>query len=66
MHLQAVHIGDNLVTDIMGGNNAGLKATIWVDRHNKGLPSDCKPQCRPSFVVQHVTELDGLMSELQS
>ena len=65
--VQAVHIGDNLVTDIMGGNNAGLKATIWVDRQNRGFSSaDSKPECRPSYIVQHVTDLEKLMQRLQS
>lgn len=65
--LQAVHIGDNLVTDIMGGNKAGLKATIWVDRQGKGFSAVAwKPECRPSHIVQHVTDLAKLMPELNT
>lgn len=65
--MQAVHIGDNLITDIMGGNSAGLKATIWVDRQDRGFePEHWKAECRPSHIVQHVTELAKLLPELQN
>lgn len=63
--LQAVHIGDNLVTDIEGGIGAGLRATIWVDRQDAGIPAGVPQQKHPAFVVHHVTDLAKLMPELQ-
>ena len=62
---QAIHIGDNLVTDIQGGNGAGLKATIWVDRQNIGIPEGVELRSRPTFVVHHVTDLVKLMPQLK-
>ena len=59
--LQAVHIGDSLTTDIAGGNNVGLKATIWVNRRGLPLPEGA---AKPSHIVRHVTELAGLLPQV--
>ena len=61
--LQAVHIGDSLGADIQGGINAGLRATIWVNPMGKPLPRGA-PQ--PTFIVQHVAELLGVLDQLAS
>ena len=59
---QAVHIGDSLKSDIQGGINAGLAATVWVNRHG----ADPRPgDPRPTFTVRHVTELPGCLSKLR-
>ena len=57
--LQAVHIGDSLTTDIAGGNNVGLKATIWVNRRGLPLPEGA---AKPTHTVRHVTELAGALT----
>lgn len=45
---EAVHIGDSLGSDIQGGINAGLAATVWVNPSGTPAP-DGKPQ--PTRVV---------------
>ena len=39
---QAVMIGDSLAADMQGGQNAGLAATVWVNRSGAARP----PQAR--------------------
>jgi len=57
-----VHVGDSLKADIQGGVNAGLAATVWVNRHGLDLrPGDP----RPTFTVRHVTDLPECLSELR-
>jgi FMN phosphatase YigB (HAD superfamily) len=61
--VQAVHIGDSLGADIQGGINAGLGATIWVNPLGKPLPRGAP---KPTFTVQHVAELLGVLDQLAS
>jgi len=64
---EAVHIGDNLVTDVAGANRAGLMASVWVNRGAKPLPGGLELDCRPTHTVKHVTDagpiLAGMMSQ---
>lgn len=39
---RAVVMGDNLGSDILGGNNAGID-TIWYNRHNEPLAGPARP-----------------------
>ena len=38
----AVVVGDNLGSDILGGNNAGID-TVWYNRHNEPLTGPARP-----------------------
>lgn len=58
---EAIHVGDNLITDIQGGSNAGLAATVWINRNGIQLPSEA---VSPDFTVAHVTELGLLLEQL--
>jgi N-acylneuraminate-9-phosphatase len=58
---EAVHVGDNLGSDIQGGINAGLAATIWLPP--PGAPAD--PQPRPDHIIQDILELPELLHQLQ-
>ena len=53
---EALMVGDSLACDILGGHNAELAGTVWVDRHSRGLPADFsgKP---PAHTVASVLEL---------
>ncbi|XP_056423542.1 N-acylneuraminate-9-phosphatase isoform X2 [Hyla sarda] len=57
-----VMVGDNLDTDILGGLNAGLKATIWLNK-NPHLNSDPKPA--PHYVINCITRLPEVLQNLQ-
>lgn len=61
--VQACHIGDSLATDIAGGQNSGLRATIWVNRNGLALPATA---AQPTFVVRHVTELAQLLPQMMA
>ena len=53
---EVLMVGDSLACDILGGHNAGLAGTVWVDRYSRGLPADFsgKP---PAHTVASVLEL---------
>ncbi|XP_075452452.1 N-acylneuraminate-9-phosphatase isoform X1 [Ascaphus truei] len=57
-----VMVGDNLDTDIQGGVNAGLKATIWINK-SAFLPSNPCPV--PHCIIHSVLELPGVLKDLQ-
>ncbi|XP_075056820.1 N-acylneuraminate-9-phosphatase [Mixophyes fleayi] len=57
-----VMVGDNLDTDIQGGLNAGLKATIWL---NKNTHVTSNPSPTPHYTIQSVTHLPDVLKNLQ-
>ncbi|XP_069743804.1 N-acylneuraminate-9-phosphatase [Narcine bancroftii] len=50
-------IGDNLETDIKGGLNAGLGATVWVNNNNL----KCQEAAMPDFTVKSVLEVMDIL-----
>lgn len=56
-----VMVGDTLETDIQGGLNAGLKATVWVNRSGS-VPLKSAPV--PHYVVSSVLELPALLPSI--
>ncbi len=64
--LQAVHIGDNLVTDVAGANRAGLQASVWVNRGSKPLPADIEQDCLPKHIVEHITDALPMLMDMMS
>ncbi|XP_044146975.1 N-acylneuraminate-9-phosphatase [Bufo gargarizans] len=57
-----VMVGDNLDTDILGGLNAGLKATIWL---NKNSDVKCNPKPTPHYIITCITHLPEVLGNLQ-
>ncbi|CAJ0953432.1 unnamed protein product [Ranitomeya imitator] len=57
-----VMVGDSLETDILGGLNAGLKATIWLNRNPHG---NSNPKPTPHYVIDCVTRLPDVLRNLQ-
>lgn len=53
-----VMIGDSLDTDIQGGLNAGLKATIWINKTGI-VPSETSPV--PHYTISSLLDLPGLL-----
>uniref|UniRef100_A0A3Q2LSV0 N-acetylneuraminic acid phosphatase n=1 Tax=Equus caballus TaxID=9796 RepID=A0A3Q2LSV0_HORSE len=56
-----VMIGDTLETDIQGGINAGLKATVWINK-NGIVPLKSYPM--PHYIVSSVLELPALLQSI--
>ena len=57
---EAVHVGDNLESDIQGGIDARLAATIWLPQ--PGAPEN--PMPKPNHVIADILELPALMAQL--
>jgi putative hydrolase of the HAD superfamily len=53
---EILFVGDNPYTDIIGAHGVGMK-TAWV-RMGREYPSDAPA---PDFIIDHVTELKGLL-----
>lgn len=56
---EVIMVGDNLMTDILGANRAGIKSA-WINRHNKE-PNEVLP----TFEIQHLEELFSVLDELK-
>ncbi|XP_007451501.1 PREDICTED: N-acylneuraminate-9-phosphatase [Lipotes vexillifer] len=56
-----VMVGDTLETDIQGGLNAGLKATVWINK-NGMVPLKSSP--RPHYIVSSVLELPAVLQSI--
>ncbi|XP_052039831.1 N-acylneuraminate-9-phosphatase [Apodemus sylvaticus] len=56
-----VMVGDTLETDIQGGLNAGLKATVWI---NKSGRVPLTPSPMPHYMVSSVLELPALLQSI--
>ncbi|NP_001084546.1 N-acetylneuraminic acid phosphatase L homeolog isoform X1 [Xenopus laevis] len=56
-----VMVGDNLDTDIQGGLNAGLKATIWINQN----PSINKVMPTPHYTIKSVMEVPDVLKNVK-
>ena len=60
---RCVMVGDSLDTDIQGGFDAGVRATVWIK--NSGAPQDmCTAE--PDYTVPTVLDLPGILVELNA
>ncbi|MBT2757168.1 HAD family hydrolase [Mesobacillus foraminis] len=55
---EAIMVGDNLMTDILGANRAGIKS-VWINRHNKE-----RNEVVPTYEIKHLEELFPILEEL--
>jgi putative hydrolase of the HAD superfamily len=55
---EVIMVGDNLMTDILGANRAGIKS-VWINRHKKE-----RNEVIPSYEIQHLEELYPILEEL--
>ena len=54
---QAVHVGDNLVTDVQGAASVGMR-TIWFNPEGKSLESeDCPEAIQPNDIVERLEQI---------
>ncbi|XP_030166111.1 N-acylneuraminate-9-phosphatase isoform X2 [Lynx canadensis] len=56
-----VMVGDTLETDIQGGLNAGLKATVWINK-NGIMPLKSSPM--PHYIISSVLELPAVLQSI--
>lgn len=57
---EAIMVGDNLLTDILGANRAGMKS-VWINRHNKE-----RNDIIPTYEIKHLGELFQILEELKT
>nr|XP_033791419.1 N-acylneuraminate-9-phosphatase [Geotrypetes seraphini]XP_033791420.1 N-acylneuraminate-9-phosphatase [Geotrypetes seraphini] len=57
---ECIMVGDNLDTDIQGGLNAGLKATVWI---NKSIPL-VKPSLVPHYTISSVLDVPIILNNI--
>lgn len=57
---EAIMVGDNLLTDILGATRAGIKS-VWINRHNKERLKDVTP----TYEIKHLEELFPILNELK-
>ncbi|XP_069973377.1 neurochondrin homolog [Penaeus vannamei] len=57
---ECIMVGDKLETDILGGLNAGLAATVWVNSKNK----EATKEVQPAFTIDTVTQLPQILPNL--
>lgn len=55
---EVIMVGDNLMTDILGANRAGIKS-VWINRHDKE-----RNEVIPTYEIQHLEELFPILEEL--
>ncbi|XP_070578953.1 N-acylneuraminate-9-phosphatase-like [Ptychodera flava] len=60
---ECVMIGDSLKTDIEGGLNSGLFATVWINP-NSAEPSGFDPE--PCYSIPSVLLLEGVLTNMHS
>ncbi|MRH44387.1 HAD-IA family hydrolase [Aquibacillus halophilus] len=56
---EVIMVGDNLMTDILGANRAGIK-TIWINREDKQLDTVV-----PNYEINNLNDLFPILSELK-
>ncbi|WP_066066705.1 HAD family hydrolase [Neobacillus soli] len=56
---EVLMVGDNLMTDILGANRAGIK-TVWINRHDKK-----RNEVIPTYEIQQLGELYAILEELK-
>ncbi|WP_050616378.1 HAD family hydrolase [Bacillus testis] len=55
---EALMVGDNLMTDILGSNRAGIR-NVWVNRHRKE-----RTEVEPTYEIKHLEELYPLLERM--
>ena len=56
---EAIMVGDNLMTDILGASRAGMKS-VWINRHQKE-----RNEVVPTYEISHLEELFSILDELK-
>ncbi|KAG7279803.1 hypothetical protein CRUP_013713 [Coryphaenoides rupestris] len=59
---RCVMVGDSLDTDIQGGSDAGVRATVWIE--NPGAPQDACT-ATPDYTTTTVLDLPGILGRIE-
>lgn len=57
---EAIMVGDNLMTDILGASRVGMKS-VWINRHHKE-----RNEVIPTYEIKYLSELFGILDELNN
>ncbi|NSL50647.1 HAD family hydrolase [Calidifontibacillus erzurumensis] len=57
---EAIMVGDNLLTDILGASRVGMKS-VWINRHNKERLNEVTPD----YEIKHLEELFPILESLK-
>ena len=57
---ECIMVGDNIVNDIKGGKNAGVKITVWLNARGKIAPSDIQPD----YIIEDIKDLETVFRDL--
>lgn len=57
-----VMVGDDLDTDIQGGFNAGVRATVWISSSGRRVPD---ASVEPDYTIATVLDLPGVLAQLE-
>ncbi|TRY55871.1 hypothetical protein DNTS_029122, partial [Danionella cerebrum] len=57
-----IMVGDSLSTDIKGGINAGVRATVWINSEGTSLP---RGSVIPDYTVPTVLKLNEVLAQLK-
>ncbi|XP_076025435.1 N-acylneuraminate-9-phosphatase [Genypterus blacodes] len=57
-----IMVGDSLDTDIEGGFNAGVRATVWINNTGGAVPDDV---AKPDYTVPTTLHLPAILAELK-
>ena len=63
---EVLFIGNQLNTDIMGANRAGIQSVYLADRAYRSVDERVTPEAKPTFTVETLFELPTLIATLQS
>jgi putative hydrolase of the HAD superfamily len=55
---EAIMVGDNLMTDILGASRVGIKS-VWINRHDKE-----RNEVIPDYEIKELEELFGILENL--
>lgn len=53
---EALMVGDNLMTDILGASKVGMKS-VWINRENKAVSDEVNP----TYTIENLRELLGIV-----
>lgn len=56
---EAIMVGDNLMTDILGASRVGMKS-VWINRHEKE-----RNEVIPTYEITHLEELFSILNDLK-
>lgn len=57
-----IMVGDSLDTDIQGGFNAGVRATVWINKSGDALPEN---SVTPDYTIPSVLDLPHVLAKLK-